>query len=83
MFHRWFARMPEWRESLPHYVLSPTSLSRSPLLHLGLLSENDASGIDTSVRMVGFWLLICLKLDKGASSGRGYFNVAIDVPKSR
>ena len=46
--------MPESQESLPHCVLSPSSLSHSPVQHLALLSENDASGIVTSVKIVEF-----------------------------
>ena len=46
--------MPEARESLRHCLLSPSSLSHSPVLHLALLSEKDASGIVTSVKIVEF-----------------------------
>ena len=53
-----FARMPESRESLPHCLLSPSSVSHSPVLHLALLSENDASGI---VMLVGAYLCYGLK----------------------
>ena len=47
-----FSRVTESRESSPYCLLSPSSLSHSPVLHLALLSQNDASGIVTSVKIV-------------------------------
>ena len=46
--------MPKWRESMPNCLLSPSSLSHSPVLHLALLSEKYTSGIVTSVKIVEF-----------------------------
>ena len=83
-----FARMPESRESLPHCLLSPSSVSHAPFCTLLCFHRMMYPGLSQVLKYCvthrsGIWLLMCPKADKGASLGRGYLNVVADVPQCR